>query len=104
MNRVRSMRPTSRNARASSFWRGSEASLRRIWLGATIPAAIVAMMRRMSGQLRSIDRTSVVEGQSVSVSVDLGGRRSIKKKIYLEDIISTTSNNNLTTNLREDML
>src|SRR3546814_18334332 len=29
---------------------------------------------------RSQDRKSVVEGQSVSVRVDLGGRRSIKKK------------------------
>src|SRR3546814_13355706 len=28
----------------------------------------------------SIDRKSVVEGKSVSVRVDLGGRRSIKKK------------------------
>src|SRR5213078_1911573 len=28
------------------------------------------------------DRKSVVEGKSVSSSVDLGGRRSIKKKIY----------------------
>src|SRR3546814_15903478 len=27
-----------------------------------------------------LDRKSVVEGQSVSVSVDLGGRRTIKKK------------------------
>src|SRR3546814_11697503 len=29
------------------------------------------------------DRKSVVSGQSVSVRVDLGGRRLIKKKIYL---------------------
>src|SRR3546814_17214316 len=33
-----------------------------------------------SGQLRGRDRKSVVEGKSVSVRVDLGGRRIIKKK------------------------
>src|SRR3546814_18334071 len=31
-----------------------------------------------------IDRKSVVKGKSVSVRVDLGGRRSIKKKKYKE--------------------
>src|SRR3546814_17702841 len=35
--------------------------------------------RRLSG---IEDRKSVVEGRSVSVSVDLGGRRTIKKKKY----------------------
>jgi hypothetical protein len=34
--------------------------LRRIWLGATIPAAIVAMMRRMSGQLRSMSGSLIL--------------------------------------------
>src|SRR3546814_20720273 len=32
------------------------------------------------GQGRALDRKSVVEGKSVSVRVDLGGRRIIKKK------------------------
>src|SRR3546814_3817875 len=32
------------------------------------------------GQLAAADRTSVVSGKSVSVRVDLGGRRIIKKK------------------------
>src|SRR3546814_17730240 len=32
------------------------------------------------GQLSALDRKSVVQGKSVSVRVDLGGRRIIKKK------------------------
>ena len=48
MNRERSTRPTSRRAAASSFWRGYAASLRRIWLGRRVPAAMVAATRRMS--------------------------------------------------------
>src|SRR3546814_15437641 len=38
--------------------------------------------RALSGSMRliSLDRKSVVEGKSVSVRVDLGGSRSIKKK------------------------
>src|SRR3546814_11944841 len=36
-----------------------------------------AELRRM---MRERDRKSVVEGKSVSVRVDLGGRRNIKKK------------------------
>ena len=48
------MRPTSRSAAASSFWRGYAASLRRSWLGRMVPAAIVDATRRMSAQLRSI--------------------------------------------------
>src|SRR3546814_18326276 len=32
-----------------------------------------------AGSLRQLDRKSVVEGKSVSVRVDLGGRRMIKK-------------------------
>lgn len=39
---------------ARSFWRGYEASLRRIWLGATVPAVIVATILRMSGQFDAI--------------------------------------------------
>src|SRR3546814_12822696 len=38
----------------------------------------VVMIRSRRGQVR--DRKSVVEGKSVSVRVDLGGRRVIKKK------------------------
>src|SRR3546814_12459647 len=34
-----------------------------------------------------IDRKSVVEGKSVSVRVDLGGRRNIKKKINNNNIM-----------------
>src|SRR3546814_17499167 len=36
--------------------------------------------RRLPADRRGPDRKSVVEGKSVSVRVDLGGRRSIKKK------------------------
>ena len=42
MNRERSIRPTSRRAAASSFWRGDAASLRRSWLGRMVPAAMMA--------------------------------------------------------------
>src|SRR3546814_15506373 len=42
------------------------------------------LQRRPAGlfgsKIRQIDRKSVVEGKSVSVRVDLGGRRIIKKK------------------------
>ena len=51
------MRPTSRSAAASSFWRGYGASLRRSWLGRMVPAAMVAATRRMSAQFRSIRST-----------------------------------------------
>ena len=57
MNSERSMRPTSRRAAASSFWRGYAASLRRSWLGRMVPAAMVAATRRMSAQFRSIRST-----------------------------------------------
>src|SRR3546814_12173965 len=39
----------------------------------------------------SIDRKSVVTGKSVSVRVDLGGRRIIKKKNKIYDNIPTTT-------------
>ena len=42
---------------ASSFWRGYAASLRRIWLGRMVPAAMVAATRRMSAQFLSIRST-----------------------------------------------
>ena len=51
------MRPTSRRAATSSFWRGYAASLRRSWLGRMVPAAIVDATRRMSAQLRPIRST-----------------------------------------------
>src|SRR3546814_15954799 len=37
-------------------------------------------------QVRKVDRRSVVEGKRVSVRVDLGGRRIIKKKIETQCI------------------
>src|SRR3546814_13839852 len=44
--------------------------------------------RRVELQARS-DRKSVVEGKSVSVRVDLGGRRIIKKKKIASDLRHT---------------
>src|SRR3546814_11916506 len=41
-----------------------------------LPAGAEGALARLSGG----DRKSVVEGKSVSVRVDLGGRRTIKKK------------------------
>src|SRR3546814_11773470 len=42
--------------------------------------AFTAKLTRLDGKKFEQDRKSVVEGKSVSVRVDLGGRRSIKKK------------------------
>src|SRR3546814_14521069 len=36
--------------------------------------------QRLAGSFVELDRKSVVEGKSVSVRVDLGGRRNLKKK------------------------
>src|SRR3546814_13094296 len=41
---------------------------------------VAAALPRVDGQAPDLDRKSVVEGKSVSVRVDLGGRRIIKKK------------------------
>src|SRR3546814_14439636 len=48
-------------------------------VNAVAGAEIVAWLRRVLPRPHP-DRKSVVEGKSVSVRVDLGGRRSIKKK------------------------
>src|SRR3546814_11997942 len=42
-------------------------------------------------QLRELDRKSVVSGKDVSVSVDLGGRRIIKKKNKKTDASAITT-------------
>src|SRR3546814_14808191 len=48
-------------------------------------ATVVASRRGAEGlRAGAQDRKSVVEGKSVSVRVDLGGRRSIKKKTKVE--------------------
>src|SRR3546814_17575809 len=44
------------------------------------------------------DRTSVVEGKSVSVRVDLGGRRIIKKKKHRDKKSNNNQHNVTTTN------
>src|SRR3546814_16573911 len=43
-------------------------------------AAVAGQPRLLPVVAEALDRTSVVSGKSVSVRVDLGGRRSIKKK------------------------
>src|SRR3546814_19241117 len=43
------------------------------------------------GELVDRDRKSVVEGKSVSVRVDLGGRRTIKKKINKKNCPQTNT-------------
>src|SRR3546814_11498632 len=48
------------------------------WRSVSIPSA--ASKSWSNGRRRAADRKSVVEGKSVSVRVDLGGRSIIKKK------------------------
>src|SRR3546814_15851353 len=45
-----------------------------------VPGTTSAFAERLTGAYYLEDRKSVVEGKSVSVRVDLGGRRCIKKK------------------------
>src|SRR3546814_14360932 len=51
-------------------------------------AATQAIWWRGAGQVSDLDRKSVVKGKSVSVRVDLGGRRILKKK----KIVPTSDN------------
>src|SRR3546814_19030031 len=51
--------------------------------------------RRASRAIDQADRKSVVEGKSVSVRVDLGGRRIIKKKLKIIVHIRVYTENNL---------
>src|SRR3546814_19522931 len=58
------------------------------------PGAVDGVQRGRAGpelQCRRPDRKSVVSGKSVSVRVDLGGRRIIKKKTPLKQTIATKS-------------
>src|SRR3546814_13189361 len=45
-----------------------------------LPPFDIELARRLAAIVEGSDRKRVVEGKSVSVRVDLGGRRSIKKK------------------------
>src|SRR3546814_13980354 len=60
--------------------------------------------RRRSDQCRRRDRKSVVQGKSVSVRVDLGGRRIIKKKRDIKRITRLVSNKQDTTNKRSELM
>src|SRR3546814_13507316 len=48
--------------------------------GVVLPAPLLTETARRRGFTQEIDRKSVVSGKSVSVRVDLGGRRIINKK------------------------
>src|SRR3546814_16179691 len=61
-----------------------------------IPLSVADAYRRAG---RPLDRKSVVSGKSVSVRVDLGGRRIIKKKIA--DKQNTTANHDKTDEQRQ---
>src|SRR3546814_13471886 len=56
------------------------AAIAAAWLADHYAAPIVLMGLLIGLSLSFLDRKSVVSGKSVSVRVDLGGRRIIKKK------------------------
>ena len=62
------MRPTSRRAAASSFWRGYAASLRRSWLGRMVPA-------RHGGRHAQDVRPVPVDQVHVHLAAETSGRR-----------------------------
>src|SRR3546814_14388666 len=66
-----------------------------------LPGLSRKMARVRPVQSASLDRKSVVSGKSVSVSVDLGGRRIIKKKniVSTQSMYQNTRDNN---NTRQD--
>src|SRR3546814_20870598 len=63
--------------RKSGIQTGRTAVPSQTWLQ---PAAFAAFFRSPASGLSAADRKSVVSGKSVSVRVDIGGRRIIKKK------------------------
>src|SRR3546814_12470911 len=70
-------RPTAPRHPGQHAWRGSAMSHRPAGVGLRhIPGRAVAYMVAAV----ALDRKSVVSGKSVSVRVDLGGRRIIQKK------------------------
>src|SRR3546814_11184292 len=84
--------------RSTSFFGMGTSSKRSTWLAASVRSStrvsrssadslVGSSMTAAARESRSrrsffLDRKSVVSGKSVSVRVDLGGRRIIKKKIY----------------------
>src|SRR3546814_19497856 len=66
---------------------GARAQHRRLgWIGAIWASLLVLVGIYTTVVLAREDRKSVVQGKSVSVRVDLGGRRIIKKKSYICEI------------------
>src|SRR3546814_18025071 len=94
-NSSRDRREPRRHARrASVSGPGASSAGRRARAGCAIPAR--CPRRRRDAADRSAcfgDRKSVVEGKSVSVRVDMGGRRNIKKKKNKIDHKVTTEEN-----------
>src|SRR3546814_16849348 len=79
--------------------RGDESDQREIWQRPG-PQGIQPCVRSICAVRNPGDRKSVVSGKSVSVRVDLGGRRLIKKKknekykVQTRDIDTTIRKNN----------
>src|SRR3546814_18659372 len=71
----------------------------------TIPCGARLVLRCARLTPTSSDRKSVVEGKSVSVSVDIGGRRIMKKKKNQRQATnrSDTQNESKKTELKRDM-
>src|SRR3546814_12368174 len=72
------------HARTFFGLRHDDADARTLCAGVEGLAAVDDPMISVGAACR-LDRKSVVEGKSVSVRVDLGGRRIIKKKKYYEE-------------------
>src|SRR3546814_14443776 len=75
--------------------RADRGTAHRLGLAHSLRARRAARARRLSAppRPRRKDRKSVVSGKSVSVRVDLGVRRIIKKKKQKQHIINETSDN-----------
>src|SRR3546814_13044576 len=76
--------PCSHNVRTDNIGKdkpvhGTRVSVRRKLSYSALFSGWIAQ-RSSSATMPAIDRKSVVEGKSVSVSVDLGGRRIMRKK------------------------
>src|SRR3546814_14524249 len=69
------------HASSACAQRGAKAQPEKLWLiGGGVPGIVGSGPSIGRSMLGVQDRTSVVEGKSVSVRVDIGGRSIIKKK------------------------
>src|SRR3546814_15205221 len=82
----------------ASAYPATAGGLIETWTAASTTASSITGDVRFSGDKitfqngKSLDRKSVVSGKSVSVRVDLGGRRIIKKKTHQLKHTHSTSN------------